>query len=152
MKWAGGKGQLLAQLEQYFPAKYGRYFEPFLGGGAVYFHLGPSLATLSDTNAELIHLYTTVRDDPEGLMAALDAHARRRNQKEYFYDVRREPSDALSPPARAARIVFLNKTCFNGLYRVNSRGEFNVPFGYYRNPTLYSADGILRASRALADA
>ncbi|MCI4346432.1 MAG: DNA adenine methylase [Thermoplasmata archaeon] len=152
MKWAGGKGQLLVRFERYFPPEYSRYFELFLGGGAVFFHLKPEHATLSDTNAELIHLYSMVRDDPAGLMAALDVHAGRRNQKTYFYEVRKQRSEALSPAARAARTVFLNKTCFNGLYRVNSRGEFNVPFGYYRNPTLYSVDAIRRASRALGGA
>jgi len=151
LKWAGGKGQLLEQMAPYLPAPgtFGTYFEPFVGGGALFFHLHPKHAILSDLNAELIHVYQMVRDQPEALMRALDAHFNHRLNEEYFYSVRRQRPEGLTLAARAARTVFLNKTCFNGLYRVNSKGEFNVPFGGYRNPTLYVRENILAVSAAL---
>ena len=138
-------------MEPYLPEpnSIDTYFEPFLGGGALFFHLRPKLAVLSDLNAELIHTYTTVRDAPEALMAALDAHFEHRFDEDYFYSVRLQVPNNLPPEARAARTIFLNKTCFNGLYRVNSKGVFNVPFGGYKNPTLYVRENILAASAAL---
>lgn len=149
LKWAGGKGQLLSQMARYFPNDYGKYFEPFLGGGAVFFHLLPKEALLSDSNPDLIQVYEAVRDDPDGLMAALRSHRMRPVTEQYFYRVRKQDPRQLSRLERAARMVFLNKTCFNGLYRVNSKGEFNVPFGRYRNPALYVEANIRAASSAL---
>lgn len=154
LKWAGGKGQLLEQMEPYLPepGSNGTYFEPFLGGGALFFHLRPKHAVLSDLNAELIHTYTMVRDEPDALMTALDLHFKYRLDEDYFYSVRRQVVNDLTPEARAARTIFLNKTCFNGLYRVNSKGGFNVPYGGYKNPTLYVRENILAASAALEGA
>jgi DNA adenine methylase len=150
LKWAGGKGQLLTQLDRYFPKHFHTYFEPFLGGGAVFFHLRPKRAVISDSNPDLIGTFLAVRDKPRELMEALDRHRGGRLSEEYFYHVRDElDSSSLSPVERAARTIFLNKTCFNGLYRVNAKGKFNVPWGDYKNPTLYDRNNLLKASRLL---
>lgn len=152
LKWAGGKGQLLDQMASYFPREFKKYFEQFLGGGAVFFRLLPDRAVLSDSNPDLIQVYETVRDNPDGLMSALDTFRARPVSEDYFYKVRKQNPRDLTVLARAARMVFLNKTCFNGLYRVNSNGEFNVPFGRYKNPTLYVKENIRAASAALKGA
>ena len=136
-------------MDTFFPKEYRTYFEPFLGGGAVFFHLRPKRAVLSDLNPDLINAFTVVRDDPEGLMAALNEHLGRRTEESYFYEVRAQDRSSLSPVDRAVRTIFLNKTCFNGLYRVNSEGKFNVPWGGYKNPTLYDRENILAASALL---
>ena len=149
LKWAGGKAQLLAQMEPFFPKDYRTYFEPFLGGGAVFFHLQPGKAVLSDSNPELVNTFTVVRDDVVGLMRALDAHYPHRTEETYFYEVRATGPSTLSPVERAARTLYLNKTCFNGLYRVNSDGHFNVPWGGYPNPTLYDRENLLAVSALL---
>lgn len=149
LKWAGGKTQILAQMEPFFPKDYRTYFEPFLGGGAVFFHLRPEKAVLADSNPELLNTFTVVRDDPEGLMKALDEHLTQRTEESYFYEVRATNPSTLSPVERAARTIFLNKTCFNGLYRVNADGNFNVPWGGYKNPTLYDRENLLAASALL---
>ncbi len=158
LKWVGGKGQLLSQFDEFLPTDIDRYLEPFVGGGAVFFHLRkrfPKLrAHLRDNNAELINTYQVVRDFPEQLMQRLDAHlARYRSDREnYFYLVRSQhqlPAEELVE--RAARMIFLNKTCFNGLWRVNARNQFNVPIGSQKNPTLYHRANILAASHALRD-
>jgi DNA adenine methylase len=145
LKWAGGKSQLLSQMDPYFPKKYGKYFEPFLGGGAVFFHLRPAKAILADSNPDLVNAFQIVRDHPETLMEALDRHAEFRLRENHFYAVRARDVSSLSPVERAARTIFLNKTCFNGLYRVNSNGGFNVPWGGYKNPSLYDRENILSA-------
>ena len=156
LKWVGGKAQLLAQFDRFFPTQIDRYFEPFIGGGAVFFHLRhrfPQMrAHLRDINDELINAYKAVRDFPEELMLRLDAHLinYRADRARHYYRVRRQhrlPSTEIVE--RAARMIFLNKTCFNGLWRVNSRGRFNVPIGSYKNPSLYDAVNIRAASRAL---
>jgi DNA adenine methylase len=149
LKWAGGKAQLLAQIAPYLPANYRTYFEPFLGGGAVFFYLRPQKAVLADLNPDLVNTFLVVRDSPAALMEALDRHGEHRGSKDYYYAVRKQEASSLSPVDRAARTVFLNKTCFNGLYRVNSRGEFNVPWGDYSNPKLYDPKNILAASAQL---
>jgi len=151
LKWAGGKTQLLPQLEKFFPTRIPRYHEPFLGGGAVFFFLrgrgwltGP--VTLSDSNAELVNAYTVVRDDVDALVCHLARH-RAAHSKDHFYSVRALP---FTPDAAgAARMIYLNKTGFNGLYRVNSKGQFNVPLGSYTNPSVYDEAALRRASRAL---
>jgi DNA adenine methylase len=151
LKWAGGKSSLLSQFDQLFPRIVDRYFEPFLGGGAVFFHLKhrfPQMrAFLRDSNKELINCYRIVRDRPIELMRWLDHHQRsfRSEGAEYYYRVRKE-SDLTDDLARAARTIFLNKTCFNGLYRVNARGEFNTPVGSNSPPSLYNRDNLLAAS------
>jgi DNA adenine methylase len=156
LKWAGGKGQLLDELRQRYEnaAHTGRYHEPFVGGGAFFFDLcrrnllGRRKALLSDTNERLIETYQAIRDDAESVIALLKKHKEEhsRNAREYYYRVRAHvPGD---PAARAARIIYLNRTCFNGLYRENSRGEFNVPIGKYSNPRICGEDNL----RAVADA
>jgi DNA adenine methylase len=151
LKWAGGKGQLLAQLLPLLPSRPARrYFEPFVGGAALFFALRPDEATLSDVNAELVGCYRAVQSDVEGVIAALSTH---RYEERAFYRVREQDPDTLSPSERAARTIYLNKTGYNGLYRVNRAGRFNVPFGRYKNPGFASHESFenLRAcSRALA--
>jgi DNA adenine methylase len=158
LKWVGGKAQLLAQFDEFFPTEINRYFEPFIGGGAVFFHLKhrfPKLkAFLRDINPELINAYLAVRDYPRELMRRLDQHADEFKTKgdDYFYLVRAQhylAGDERKIVERAARMIFLNKTCFNGLWRVNARGEFNVPVGSNKNANLYDEENIIAASRAL---
>lgn len=154
LKWAGGKGQLLPELlDRVRRARpYARYHEPFLGGGALFFELarGRGLprahSCLSDANARLIETYASVRDHVEEIIALLQAH-QARHCEAYFYATRAQVPD--SPVARAARIIYLNRTCFNGLYRENSRGEFNVPYGRYRNPAICDAENLRNAAVAL---
>jgi DNA adenine methylase Dam len=157
LKWVGGKAGLLRQLEEFFPHEIDRYIEPFLGGGAVFFHLKhrfPDMrAFLRDGNKELINCYRVVRDRPEELMRLLDEHTRafRAEGDDYFYAIRKQ-HDLTDDLARAARTIFLNKTCFNGLWRVNAKGGFNTPVGSNKNPNLYSRENLLAASAALQDA
>ncbi len=147
LKWAGGKTRILSKIRPVFPEVYGRYFEPFLGGGAVFFDLRPPAgAQLSDINGELVNVYRCVRDRVEDLIAHL---ARHRYEKNYYYAVRAQDPATLSPLARASRMIFLNRTCFNGLYRVNRRGQFNVPFGRYTNPVICQQERLRAASLAL---
>ncbi len=157
LKWAGGKAQLLAQFDRFFPDHLDRYFEPFIGGGAVFFHLKarfPQMrAFLRDNNAELINAYAAVRETPNELMRRLDQHlATHLADREHYYHLVRSQHHLADPIERAARMVFLNKTCFNGLWRVNARGEFNVPIGSHKNPALYDRDNLLAASWALRGA
>lgn len=146
VKWVGGKRQLLDDLTPLFPKRFTSYCEPFFGGGAVFFHLQPQRALVNDINAELIQMYEVIQDQVEELIAALSAHP---NEAEHFYQVRdwdrdKEAYAQLSEVQRAARIIYLNKTCYNGLFRVNSAGEFNTPFGHYKNPNIVNAP-VLRA-------
>ena len=155
VKWAGGKTKLLKQLSHFFPDFKGTYFEPFLGGGAVFFHLKPERAILSDSNSELINLFQIIKDNPKKLMKKLDDHQPNVQDKDYFLDIRSWNLDNLDSIDMAARTIFLNKTCFNGLYRVNSKGQFNVPFGRTAQgnpPNLYSEENILECSKALENA
>ncbi len=133
LKWAGGKKKLVPELIARMPDDVNRYFEPFLGGAALFLSLQPAGAVLSDINAELINLYTVIQDDVEALIVDLQRH---RYEKEYFYATRATDPRGLTPVERASRTVFLNRTCFNGLYRVNRKGQFNVPFGRYTNPRI----------------
>ena len=145
LKWAGGKRQLLPEIRRYVPTKYNTYFEPFLGAGAVLFDLQPQKAVVNDINFELVNTYKVIRDNVEWLIEELHKHS---NDQEYYYqlrDIDRTPQFAvLSPIMRASRIIFLNKTCYNGLFRVNRQGQFNVPFGKYKNPKIVD-DVVLRA-------
>jgi len=152
VKWAGGKTQLIKKLDEHFPKFEGTYYEPFLGGGAVFFHLQPEKAVLSDTNAELINLFQVIQKKPEVLMSRLDEHQLKVQDKEYFLDVRAWDLSKLDDIEQAARTIYLNKTCFNGLYRVNSKGQFNVPFGKTPQgnpPKLYLKENIEACSKAL---
>ncbi len=149
VKWAGGKGKLLTQYESYFPKRFHSYLEPFLGGGAVFFHLMPDRAVLSDINEELINAYLVVRDHTEELIQSLKKH---KNEKYYYYKIRGLDPAQLTPVERASRLIYLNKTCYNGLYRVNRKGKFNVPFGRYKNPMICDKEGLHAASLALKEA
>ena len=157
LKWVGGKRQLLDQISPLIPAEYQRYIEPFAGGGAVFFSLSEQLqsanipAWLNDINPELINAYCVVRDAPQELLEDLKTHI---YEKEYFLAIRgldRTPDGlaSLSPLKRASRFIYLNRTAFNGLYRVNARGQFNVPFGRYKNPLIADTKTILACSAAL---
>ena len=146
LKWAGGKTQLLSEILPKIPRKYGRYIEPFFGGGAVFFAVHPVNGVIADINPELINLYKAVASDVDGVIAALDIYE---NTEEMFYAVRAQDWTRLTKTEAAARIIFLNRTCFNGLYRVNKSGQFNVPFGRYKNPKLIDADSLRAASEIL---
>lgn len=152
VKWAGGKTQLLPQFEPFFPGDFEGYVEPFVGSGAVFFHVkqkfSPRKVTLSDNNGELINAYKVVRDHLEGLLDLLKEH-REKHSKDYYYGVRNIDPHTLSEIERAARFLYLNKTCFNGLYRVNSKGKFNVPFGRYKNPNIVNEEKLVKASSLL---
>ncbi|WP_207634159.1 DNA adenine methylase [Halalkalibacter urbisdiaboli] len=145
LKWAGGKRQLLSEIRKYVPNDFGTYYEPFVGAGAVLFDLQPTRAVINDVNEELVNAYQVIRDDVESLIADLEQHE---NTSDYFYDIRNLDREGeyrqLSNTKRASRLIYLNKTCFNGLYRVNQKGQFNVPFGKYKNPNIINAD-VLRA-------
>ena len=153
LKWAGGKSQLLTQLESLFPKGFDGYHEPFVGSAAVYFHLhnlrasgklDSSMASvrLSDSNNELINCYVVIRDQINELIEFLFEH-KRRHSKQYYYKIRKQYPK--SHVERAARLIYLNKTCFNGLYRVNSQGEFNVPMGNYKNPAIVDSKTLVKA-------
>jgi DNA adenine methylase len=150
LKWAGGKKQLIAQYFPYFPQKFETYYEPFLGGGAVFFYLSRSRsifqAVLTDINSELINTYCCIRDNVEQLILLLKEHQVRHN-KDYYYEVRSWNEG--TPLQKAARLIYLNKTCFNGLYRENSQGKFNVPVGKYKNPQICHPDLLHSVSAAL---
>lgn len=118
LKWAGGKGQLIDRLNSYIPTEYEQYIEPFLGGGALFFYLRPQKAILSDINPELINCYSVVRDNIEDLIEILQRY---KNEETFYYELRSTSLDSLSSLQRAARFIYLNKTCFNGLYRENKK-------------------------------
>lgn len=158
IKWAGGKTQLLPDLLRHVPQRFGRYHEPFIGSAALFFalHSGARLGggtVLSDSNTDLIGVYRAVRDDVEPLIAALREHSVHAGDRDYYYEIRawdRHPDWARrSSLERAARMIFLNKTCFNGLHRVNRSGHFNVPFGRYDHPTVCDEPNLRAASGAL---
>lgn len=150
LKWAGGKRQLIKEIEQYIPPKMSTYYEPFIGGGALLFHLQPEKAVINDSNPELINAYIMVRDHVDELIKDLNKH---NNTPDYFYEIRswdRTPKySELSNIERASRLIFLNKTCFNGLFRVNSQGEFNTPFGNYKNPNIVNEHVLKSVSNYL---
>ena len=150
VKWVGGKRQLMFELLKTMPANYNRYFEPFIGGGALFFELQPENAYISDMNEELINLYSVVRDNVDGLIEDLEKHE---VSKEYFLNIRNidrtEMFSKLSNIERASRFIYLNRTCFNGLYRVNSQGQFNVPFGNYSNPRIIDENNLKNCSELL---
>ena len=149
LKWAGGKSQLLAQYNELFPKTYRNYYEPFLGGGAVFFNLRPKRSFLSDINLEIINVYRCIRDQVDEIITQVHHHYLHHDES-YYYDVRSRIDETAewfwvgNNVERAARILYLNKTCFNGLYRENSKGHFNVPIGRYKNPSIYDPD-LLRA-------
>lgn len=146
LKWVGGKSQLLNELQKYIPQSYNKYIEPFVGGGALFFNLSPETAIINDSNEELINAYKIVRDDVGGLIELLRTYD---YEKDFYYQMRAKSPQGLSKMERAARLIYLNKTCFNGLYRVNKKNEFNVPMGRYSNPTICDEDKLTAASKAL---
>jgi DNA adenine methylase len=148
LKWVGGKASLLTELHKHVPARLRRYHEPFVGGGALFFSLAPRRAALSDSNPELVHAYRQVRDDVAGVLDQLSRHV---YERPHFEAVRALDPLRLSASARAARFIYLNKTCFNGLWRVNRSGRFNVPIGRYKDPRFCDPATLLRASHALRD-
>jgi len=153
VKWAGGKGKLLSELWMNRPPEFEAYFEPFVGGGAFFFDLFRrkllDRCTISDANEELMDLYLTVRDKVEEVISELNS-GKYVNKKEDYYRIRaEEPTDFV---LRAARFIYLNRTCYNGLYRVNAAGKFNVPFGSYENPKITDAENLRDASDAFKTA
>jgi len=150
VKWAGGKRSLLDRLFAHVPEKIDRYYEPFAGGAALFFALQAvgrfKKASLNDTNRRLITTYTAVRDDVESVIRRL---RRMPNDEAFFFKQRAKNVDKLDPAAQAAWLIYLNRTCFNGLYRVNAKNEFNVSFGHYKNPLICDADNLRAASLAL---
>jgi DNA adenine methylase len=153
VKWVGGKTQLLGEILRRMPSRKSikTYHEPFIGGGAVFFALQPVKAVLSDANPELINAYEIVRDSVGALIRDLKKHE---HSEEYFYEIRDADRSAnfkrWSPVRRASRLIFLNKTCYNGLFRVNSKGHFNTPFGRYTNPNWVDAVNLTACSKALS--
>ena len=155
VKWVGGKTQLLPEILTRTPQlkSIKTYHEPFLGGGAVLFALQPARAVLSDLNPELVNAYEVVRDSVDSLIRDLKKH---NHNKDYFYEIR--DVDRLSAfkrwssVRRASRLIYLNKTCYNGLFRVNSKGQFNTPFGRYKNPNYVDAENLSACSKALSNA
>jgi DNA adenine methylase len=151
LKWVGGKSQLLEQMEPLLPRTFKRYFEPFVGGAALFFDLRAKEridagAYLSDVNKELIDCYVAVRDHVEDVIRALRDH---KYESRHYYAVRAQNPEDLPLPKRAARTIFLNKTGYNGLYRVNKSGQFNVPFGRFKNPLFLDENNLRACSRAL---
>ncbi len=153
VKWAGGKRQIIDAISKHIPSEFECYFEPFLGGGAVLFHLlqkNPQMrCKVSDLNSDLVLAYVTIRDRVEELIQSLQNHAKNyhKNPDSYYYGVREnEPKSQIE---KVSRLLFLNRTCFNGLYRVNSRGKFNVPLGRYSNPNIVNEENLLAVSHTL---
>ncbi len=151
LKWAGGKRQLISQFDKFFPSKFNKYIEPFVGGGAIFFYLLPNNAILIDNNEELINCYKVIQNNVLELIESLKKH---RNEKDYYYRIRdldRNPEEfnKLSDVERASRTIYLNRVCYNGLYRVNSKGQFNVPFGRYKNPKICDEENLLVVNKAL---
>ena len=153
VKWVGGKRQLLKQFREMdlypphdFDPIHNTYFEPFAGGGAVFFDLLPKKAILSDLNFELVTTYNVIKNDVEALIRSLKKHV---YEKEYYLNIRSKKVESLSDVQIASRFIYLNRTGFNGMYRVNSSGGFNVPFGRYNNPLICDAENLRKVSKAL---
>ena len=153
VKWAGGKRQLIPILNENLPKTMGTYYEPFLGGGALLFHIlserNGQKCGISDLNSDLVLTYTTIRDKPNELIHSLKNHSKnyQKDSKSYYYAIRE--SNPRSAVEKTSRLLFLNRTCFNGLYRVNSKGKFNVPLGKYTNPNIVNEENIRSVSHVL---
>ena len=146
LKWAGGKTQLLDELMAKAPTTFEKYIEPFIGGGAMFFALAPRTGVIADSNPELVNLYRCIADNVEGVIGHLRGFE---NTETKFYETRSLIVADLEPEYAAARTIYLNRTCFNGLYRVNRKGHFNAPFGRYRNPRICQPEPLRSASNAL---
>lgn len=148
LKWAGGKRQLLSEIKKHIPDNINTYYEPFVGAGAVFLDLQPQTAVINDINSELINCYKVIRDNPEKLILELSKFV---NSEEEFYKIRNwdkeKNYEKRSDIEKAARTIYLNKTCFNGLYRVNSKGYFNTPYGKYKNPSFIQEENIYNLSK-----
>lgn len=155
LKWAGGKTQLIEQYKPLFPKKFNRYLEPFLGSGAIFFYIiqnyNPTEIIISDINEELIDTYNIIKNDVERLIVELKQHKEYHmvEGKKYYLMIRATDPKSLPKLERASRFIYLNKTCFNGLYRVNSKGQFNVPMGSYKNPDIIQEEKLRRVSKLL---
>jgi len=147
LKWAGGKRQLLPQLEKFFPDKFTKYYEPFVGGGAVLFHLQPKKAIINDYNEDLINLYECIKNNLEELIEKLKYYENK-NDSDSYYSIRgvdrTDEYKKWTPVEKAARLIYLNRTCYNGLFRMNSAGQFNSPYGSYKNPCICN-EPVLKA-------
>lgn len=159
LKWAGGKRQLINYLTKYLPSAFSlsksTYFEPFIGGGALFFYVLPRTAVISDINWELINCYQVIKNNVDSLIDLLWQYEKNHSKKNFYLarELDRHPQYInLSNTEKAARIIYLNKTCFNGLFRVNSQNEFNVPFGKYDNPTILEKDLLLNIADYLNSA
>ena len=153
LKWAGGKRRIMKYLDSYFPKNFENYYEPFLGAGSVFFHVkknyNPKYCMISDINRDLVQTYIAVRDNPSLLIRYL-SELEKKNCEEFFYNIRRKYNkNAVRGIKRCAVFIYLNKTCFNGIYRVNSKNEFNVPYGKKKSPEIYDKNTILEASELL---
>jgi len=150
LKWVGGKRQIMPSITEHLPKKITTYYEPFIGGGAVLFNLQPKKAVINDFNEELINVYKVIKNNLNELIIDLKKH---KNEAEYFYELRSldrtEEFKNLTEVERASRVIYLNKTCFNGLYRVNNSGEFNSPFGRYKNPNIVNEPTLKAVSNYL---
>jgi modification methylase llaDCHIA len=151
-KWTGGKRQLLGELRSYMPETYGRYFEPFVGGGALFFDLAPEQAVINDFNEELINAYRQIKNNPAELINLLIKH-KENNSKDYYLALRSADRDGrisrMTGVERAARILYMLRVDFNGLYRVNAKNQFNVPYGRYKNPKIVNVDLLYQISEYL---
>lgn len=146
LKWAGGKTQLIPSLSPFIPDKFSKYIEPFIGGGALFFAINHQESIISDANEELIITYRSVQDNVYSIIELLETY---KNDETFFYKIRSIKTSELSNIQRAARLIYLNKTCFNGLYRVNKKGEFNVPYNKRDGVSFYNKETLIEASRAL---
>ncbi|WP_032121107.1 DNA adenine methylase [Clostridium amazonitimonense] len=154
VKWVGGKRQLLPEIRKFIPSRITTYYEPFIGGGAVLFDIQPKKAVINDVNCELVNLYEVIKDYPDELIEDLKKH---KNEEDYFYQLREldrveENYSKLSNIEKASRIHYLNKTCYNGLFRVNRAGQFNSPFGRYKDPNIVNEITIRAVSKYLNEA
>jgi DNA adenine methylase Dam len=147
LKWAGGKTQLLTELHKYVPKNFNKYIEPFIGGGAMFFSLNPQKSIIADSNEELVITYRQVKEDVESIIEHLETFE---HSEEFYYNIRSLDPNELEHSYRAARLIFLNKTCFNGLYRVNKKGQFNVPYGK-GNGSFLNGEVLRNASEFLAE-
>jgi DNA adenine methylase len=152
VKWAGGKSQLLPQFEAFFPESFDGYYEPFLGGGAVFYYVkqrySPERIVLSDSNKTLVDCYVNVRDSVDDLIELLRVH-QDKHSKDYYYQIRDLFNSRPGGVEESSMFLYLNKTCFNGLYRENSKGGFNVPFGRYKNPNIVNEKVLRKANELL---
>lgn len=151
LKWAGGKRQLIRQMIKYFPKNFNAYIEPFVGGGALFFYILPTKGILIDINRELINCFKVIKNNVRELIELLKTH---KNEKNYYYQIRAldrapESYSKLSDVEKASRTIYLNRCCYNGLYRVNRKGQFNVPFGRYKNPKFCDEENLEAVSNSL---